>query len=100
MEPAPLQGRAGAAPAPIASAIRGYPSSGSETMQAFAQNITDLDRADRAASLKAADDSELVIRFLDGEERAFNELVERYNGRLLNFVYRTTGDRQRAEDLV
>jgi RNA polymerase sigma-70 factor, ECF subfamily len=70
-------------------------------MQAFAQNITqDLDRADRAASLKAADDSELVIRFLDGEERAFNELVERYNGRLLNFVYRTTGDRQRAEDLV
>jgi len=70
-------------------------------MQAFAQNLTqDLDRADRAASLKAADDSELVIRFLDGEERAFNELVERYNGRLLNFVYRTTGDRQRAEDLV
>jgi RNA polymerase sigma factor (sigma-70 family) len=26
--------------------------------------------------------------------------VDRYQGRLLNFVYRTTGDRERAEDLV
>lgn len=46
------------------------------------------------------DDSALVARFLDGEKRAFGELVGRYQTRLLNFVYRTTGDRERAEDLV
>jgi len=50
--------------------------------------------------LKELDDSAVVARFLAGEKRAFNELVERYQGRLLNFVYRTTGDRERAEDLV
>jgi RNA polymerase sigma-70 factor, ECF subfamily len=51
-------------------------------------------------SLKALDDSAVVARFLEGEKRAFPELVERYQTRLLNFVYRTTGDRERAEDLV
>jgi RNA polymerase sigma-70 factor, ECF subfamily len=51
-------------------------------------------------ALKELDDSELVARFLAGERKGFTELVERYQGRLLNFVYRTTGDRERAEDLV
>src|SRR5574340_722943 len=46
------------------------------------------------------DDSELVAAFLGGEERAFQELVERYQTRLLNFIYRTIGDRERGEDLV
>src|SRR5512146_2386271 len=50
--------------------------------------------------LRALDDSDLVAAFLDGEERAFQELVERYQGRLLNFIYRTIGDRERGEDLV
>lgn len=50
--------------------------------------------------IKTLDDSALVARFLDGDRRGFNELVERYQTRLLNFVYRTTGDRERAEDLV
>jgi RNA polymerase sigma-70 factor, ECF subfamily len=54
----------------------------------------------RRESLKALDDSGVVARFLEGEKRAFNELVDRYQSRLLNFVYRTTGDRERAEDLV
>src|SRR5512146_2523669 len=39
--------------------------------------------------LHALDDSDLVAAFLDGEERAFQELVERYQTRLLNFIYRT-----------
>jgi RNA polymerase sigma-70 factor (ECF subfamily) len=43
---------------------------------------------------------ELINRFLGGEERAFQELVERYQTRLLNFIYRTIGDREKAEDLV
>ena len=50
--------------------------------------------------LRALDDSAVVSKFLEGEERAFQELVERYQGRLLNFVYRTIGDREKAEDLV
>ncbi|MCA9739839.1 MAG: sigma-70 family RNA polymerase sigma factor [Gemmatimonadota bacterium] len=45
-------------------------------------------------------DSEVVQAFLAGDERAFGELVERYDQRLLNFVYRTVGDRERAQDLV
>ena len=50
--------------------------------------------------LRAADDSAVVTSFLAGEERAFSELVDRYQTRLLNFIYRTIGDRDRAEDLV
>jgi len=50
--------------------------------------------------LRELDDSGVVTTFLGGEERAFQELVERYQGRLLNFVYRTIGDREKAEDLV
>jgi RNA polymerase sigma-70 factor, ECF subfamily len=51
-------------------------------------------------SFKSLDDSAVVAAFLAGNKRGFNELVERYQSRLLNFVYRTTGDRERAEDLV
>lgn len=51
-------------------------------------------------SLREMDDSALAAAFLAGERRAFDLLVERYQTRLLNFVYRTTGDRERAEDLV
>ncbi len=50
--------------------------------------------------LQAMDDSAVVTAFLGGEERAFSELVTRYQTRLLNFVYRTIGDREKAEDLV
>jgi RNA polymerase sigma-70 factor (ECF subfamily) len=50
--------------------------------------------------LRSMDDSAVVSAFLGGEERAFTELVERYQTRLLNFIYRTIGDREKAEDLV
>ncbi|HEX6250295.1 MAG TPA: sigma-70 family RNA polymerase sigma factor [Gemmatimonadaceae bacterium] len=50
--------------------------------------------------LRLMDDAGVVTAFLGGEERAFEELVDRYQARLLNFVYRTVGDRERAEDLV
>ena len=50
--------------------------------------------------LRQVDDGAVVSAFLAGEERAFQELVERYQTRLLNFIYRTIGDRERAEDLV
>ena len=50
--------------------------------------------------LREVDDTGLVNAFLSGESRAFDALVERYQTRLLNFVYRIVGDRERAEDLV
>ena len=50
--------------------------------------------------LRTQDDAAVVAAFLGGEERAFQELVERYQTRLLNFIYRTIGDREKAEDLV
>jgi RNA polymerase sigma-70 factor (ECF subfamily) len=50
--------------------------------------------------LRLLEDSAVVSAFLGGEEKAFEELVDRYQTRLLNFIYRTTGDRERAEDLV
>ena len=45
-------------------------------------------------------DSDVVAAYLAGDRRAFETLVDRYQRRLLNFVYRTIGDRERAEDLV
>jgi RNA polymerase sigma-70 factor, ECF subfamily len=55
---------------------------------------------ERRNPLKELDDSQVVAASLAGDRRAFTELVERYQSRLLNFVYRSTGDRERAEDLV
>ncbi len=57
-------------------------------------------RRSPAAGLVDLEDAQVVQSFLDGEERAFDELVSRYQVRLLNFIYRTIGDRERAEDLV
>lgn len=52
------------------------------------------------ADLRVLDDTALVNAYLEGETRSFDALVERYQTRLLNFVYRIVGDRERAEDLV
>ncbi|MBA3259701.1 MAG: sigma-70 family RNA polymerase sigma factor [Gemmatimonadales bacterium] len=46
------------------------------------------------------DNAQLVAAHLAGDPRAFQELVDRYRGPLLNFVTRMIGDRERAEDLV
>lgn len=42
----------------------------------------------------------LIEAHLAGDPRAFGQIVSRYQVRLLNFVYRMIGDRERAEDLV
>ncbi|MEJ2186431.1 MAG: sigma-70 family RNA polymerase sigma factor [Gemmatimonadota bacterium] len=54
----------------------------------------------RGDVLRSLDDSGLVAAFLAGESRAFTELADRYHLRLLNFLHRMIGDRDRAEDLV
>ena len=50
--------------------------------------------------LRDLSDSDVVQASLDGDARAFGELTRRYDQRLLNFVYRTIGDRERGQDLV
>ena len=67
--------------------------------------VVDLQRAEAQPRttiklLRQLDDASVVAAYLDGRAEAFQELVERYQKRLLNFVYRTIGDRERAEDLV
>ncbi|MCU0620726.1 MAG: sigma-70 family RNA polymerase sigma factor, partial [Gemmatimonadales bacterium] len=64
------------------------PSAGSRWTSSPASERNNLETAD------------LVTRHLGGDERAFGELVTRYRNRLLNFIYRMIGDRERAEDLV
>jgi RNA polymerase sigma-70 factor (ECF subfamily) len=45
-------------------------------------------------------DEELMIKVKeDGDERAFESLVQRHRKPILNFAYRFVGDRQVAEDL-
>jgi RNA polymerase sigma-70 factor (ECF subfamily) len=46
------------------------------------------------------DANALIARHLAGDERAFGEILQRYRSRLLAFIYRMIGDRERAEDLV
>ncbi len=54
----------------------------------------------RVPAFDEMDDAELVSRALDGDERAFQALADRYDDRLVHFVNRTIGDRDKAEDLV
>jgi RNA polymerase sigma-70 factor, ECF subfamily len=49
---------------------------------------------------KVLGDNELVERYLAGESRRFQELVERYQDRMVNFIQRSIGDRDRAQDLA
>ena len=48
----------------------------------------------------APETSVLIGAYLEGDSRAFDHLFGRYAGRLVNFVNRIIGDRDRAEDLV
>jgi len=45
-------------------------------------------------------DGELVAAYLAGDRSCFRRLVERYQMRIVNFLYRAIGDRERAEDLA
>ncbi|NIP82913.1 MAG: sigma-70 family RNA polymerase sigma factor [Gemmatimonadetes bacterium] len=54
----------------------------------------------RGQELAEMDDPQLAAASLAGEARAFTVLADRYHARLLNFIHRMIGDRDRAEDLV
>jgi RNA polymerase sigma-70 factor (ECF subfamily) len=69
-------------------------------MRDAARTLTPMPVAPERAAVGVEEDVALVRRFLAGDERAFGQIVSRYQTRLLNFIYRTIGDRERAEDLV
>ena len=45
-------------------------------------------------------DEELVGLYIEGQEWAFRELLERYSKKILNYINRIIYDRDRAEDLL
>lgn len=45
-------------------------------------------------------DEELIARFQEGDEYAFEEIVNRFKDRLKNFVYRYLSNEEAAEDVV
>jgi len=49
---------------------------------------------------KKSSDEELIRYFQDEDKEAFNEIVERYKDKLVNFIYRYTGNRDDAEDFA
>jgi RNA polymerase sigma-70 factor (ECF subfamily) len=46
------------------------------------------------------DDEELVLKSQQGDVRAFDELVERYHGKIYSLTYNMTSNREDAEDLA
>ena len=45
-------------------------------------------------------DKELMLKFQNGDELAYNELVNRYKNKLLIFIYRYFGSKDDAEDIL
>jgi len=45
-------------------------------------------------------DEQLVKGFVEGRIESFEELIRRYQSKIVNFIYRSTGDFQRAEELA
>ncbi len=46
------------------------------------------------------EDIRLMLRFQDGEESCFEQLVERHKNRVFNLAYRFLGNHEEAEDLA
>lgn len=67
---------------------------------AHALQIQETEVRSRSQELADLSDPELAAASLAGEARAFTVLADRYHARLLNFIHRMIGDRERAEDLV
>ncbi|MCZ7646812.1 MAG: sigma-70 family RNA polymerase sigma factor [Planctomycetota bacterium] len=68
------------------------------TSSAMLAAVEDLPLAEEV-ELKDLPDEELMKFCQDGDELAFNELFERYQGPALSFIYRMVGDRARTEAL-
>lgn len=59
-----------------------------------------MQRGSGTATLAMVPDETLVKMFVDGAAEPFEELIRRYQKKIVNFVYRSIGDFQRAEELA
>jgi RNA polymerase sigma-70 factor (ECF subfamily) len=57
-------------------------------------------RPSNALAPPAGGSADLLVRFRDGDEGAFREIVGTYEARLVQFFYRLCWDRDRAEDFT
>ncbi len=57
-------------------------------------------RSKEEISVDKLSDEELIFSFQEGNNNAYNEIVRRYKDRLVNFVYRYTGNYDDSEDIV
>ncbi len=62
----------------------------------FRRSLEPLSRAD----LEELADEELMLRYAAGDVAAFEILLGRHERKILNFVYRSIGDRARAEEVT
>ncbi len=46
------------------------------------------------------EDSRLILKFIDGDVHAFNVLVNRWQNRIFNFVFKVLGKREDAKDIT
>ena len=53
-----------------------------------------------ASGEQETNDAELITAVLQGDQESFGELVERYQGRLVNYLYRLLRDVEEAHDLA
>src|SRR5215813_5899105 len=58
------------------------------------------DREPQAPTIPSLSDEDLMARVAEEDERAFSELVRRYQGRVTNLVSRVLNDRECADDLA
>src|SRR3989449_21126 len=58
------------------------------------------DREPQAPTIPSLSDEDLMARVAEEDERAFSELVRRFQGRVTNLVSRVLNDREASEDLA
>lgn len=54
----------------------------------------------RKSEYKLLSDEELIRKYQEDDDNAINEIVKRYKDRLINFIYRYSGNREFAEDVT
>jgi RNA polymerase sigma-70 factor (ECF subfamily) len=57
------------------------------------------DRGELPPEYRSTSDEKLMLRVGQGDRLAFDEIVRRYSGKMVNLAYQMTGDRDLAEDI-
>ncbi len=74
------------------------PAGDAQILESIVHHHTRLTAAQQAARLQETQELELIERAVTGDERAFAELVTRYQSAVYNLAYRMLGDAGEAED--